>query len=336
MRGVRDVNRHRHVSTFRPWKRRLSVFAVVAVVGLTVTGVAQLGAATQKAKLPRVAPQAAVPTVSGPITGSPSLVGFEGYPLSRVGYQESEFFISGTAHSYTSSSPLGSDGKWSVQAAATAPYKSRLVVLRPVDPRRFSGTVVVEWLNVSAGFDAPPDWVFGHDEMIRSGDVYVGVSAQAVGVNALKTKDPSRYGSMQHPGDSFSYDIYSQAGMAVRARVASLVPGLRPHVVVADGESQSAGRMTTYVNAVAPIASVFDAYLIHSRSGGSAALAQAPQAAITTPPVVLTRTDLRVPVLTFETETDVIPFSYLSARQPDSRYIRLWEVAGTSHIDGDN
>jgi hypothetical protein len=336
MREVQDTYDHRRVSIFRP-RRRLSVLAALAAVGLTVALVPQLGASPRRVKV-GVAPQAAVPTVSGPVTGpgSPFLVGFEGYPLSRVGYLESEYFFSGSAHSYTNSSSLGSDGKWSVRTATTAPYKSRLVVVRPVDPRRFSGTVVVEWLNVSAGFDAPPDWVYGHDEMIRSGDVYVGISAQASGVNSLKASNPSRYGTLQHPGDSFSYDIYSQAGIAVRARAAAIMPNLRPRVVIADGESQSAGRMTTYVNAVAPIANVFDAYMIHSRGGGSAALSQAPQAAIATPTVVLTRNDLRVPVVAFETETDVIPFSYVSARQPDSRFFRLWEVAGTAHIDGYN
>jgi hypothetical protein len=29
------------------------------------------------------------------------------------------------------------------------------VVCRPSDPGAFTGTVVLEWLNVSAGFDAP-------------------------------------------------------------------------------------------------------------------------------------------------------------------------------------
>ena len=44
-----------------------------------------------------------------------------------------------------------------------------------------------------------------HDELIREGYVWVGVSAQAVGLNALKVApmgDPGRYGSLVHPGDS--------------------------------------------------------------------------------------------------------------------------------------
>ena len=39
-------------------------------------------------------------------------------------------------------------------------------------------------------------------------------------------------------------------------------------------------------------------------------------------------------MLTFLTETDVIgPLDYFPARQPDSNYFRLWEVAGAAHGD---
>ena len=44
--------------------------------------------------------------------------------------------------------------------------------------KKFNGTVVVEWLNVSGGVDAAPDWTFAHTELIREGYAWVGVSAQ--------------------------------------------------------------------------------------------------------------------------------------------------------------
>ena len=262
------------------------------------------------------------------------------YPLSKIGYSESEFFFSGTAKSYASLPTLTSNGQWSLHPSATAPYKSRLVVVRPTNPERFSGTVIVEWLNVTAGMDEAPDWLYGHDEIYRSGDAWVGISAQAAGVNALKSSDPARYGSLSHPGDSFSYDIFSQAGMAVRAKASTLLSGLHPRELIADGESQSAVRMVTYVDGIAPLSNVFDGYLIHSRGSNGAPLSQSPQPTVDTPNVLEIRNDLTVPVLTFETESDVLdavfPTGYLPATQPDSRYFRLWEVAGTSHIDSYN
>lgn len=33
----------------------------------------------------------------------------------------------------------------------------------------FNGTVIVEWLNVSGGAGASPDWIQMHTELIRSG-----------------------------------------------------------------------------------------------------------------------------------------------------------------------
>ena len=115
-----------------------------------------------------------------------------------------------------------------VRPADTAPFTTRLVVRRPIDAARFDGTVVVEWLNVSGGLDASPDWTYTHVEIVRSGSAWVGVSAQVVGIDgrdaddpgsfmALKRADPERYGELEHPGDDFSYDIFRQAGEAIRA-----------------------------------------------------------------------------------------------------------------------
>src|SRR5262249_60000782 len=65
--------------------------------------------------------------------------------LSQVGYEQQEYFISGTASAYTSTGPLGDDGRWSVAPGTTAAYKTRILVYRPTNPRNFNGTVIVEW-----------------------------------------------------------------------------------------------------------------------------------------------------------------------------------------------
>lgn len=83
------------------------------------------------------------------------------------------------------------------------------MVDRPANPARFNGTVIVEWLNDTAGSDTAAQWTNGHDELVRDGFAWVGVSAQQVGVDALKQADPVRYAALSHPGDSYSYDIFS-------------------------------------------------------------------------------------------------------------------------------
>ena len=303
-----------------------------AVVAAAVTACLLFGATSAHA-----GERAATATVTGPITGGAGSVVLQstGFDLAGVGYQQSEFFLSGTAASYVPAAPLTSDGQWSVTPASTAPYTTRIVVNRPADPARFNGTVVVEWLNVSAGLDVAPEWIVSHNELIREGFAWVGVSAQATGIATIKTIDPVRYASLSHPGDSYSYDIYSQAGQAVRASASTILGGLRPRTVLAEGESQSAFRLTTYIDAIQPIAHAYDGFLVHSRGGGSlnAPLSQPPQADEPTPDVVLMRTDLDVPVLTVQTESDLVLLGSLAARQPDTSRLRLWEMAGTAHAD---
>ena len=155
--------------------------------------------------------------------------------------------------------------------------------------------------------------------MIRSGDAYVGVSAQAVGVNAAKTVDPARYGSLSHPGDTFSYDIYSQAGMAVREHVSTVLPGVKPRLFIVDGLSESADYVTTYVDAIAPLVNVFDGYLLHSRIAASASLSQPPEPDIEAPPILFVRDDVAVPVLTLESETDVLALGSFRRPNPTAR-----------------
>ena len=276
--------------------------------------------------------------VAGPVpVGSPTfnntLYGTS-FDLSMVGYEKSQFFLSGTAHSYVPAQSLTSDGKWKITTGVSASYKTRIAVYRPINPRRFNGTVVVEWLNVSGGTDDAPEWTLSHTELVRDGFAWVGVSAQQVGVDAAKSTDPAEYSSLSHPGDSFSYDIFSQAGAAVRDDAARILGGLRPHTLVAAGESQSAGRLMTYIDAVQPITHVYQGFLVHSQFGTGAPLSQAPQTNHSAPNPTTIRSDIGVPVLEFETETDVYN-SNLTDRlhYGNPKWFRLWEVAGSSHYD---
>ncbi len=274
------------------------------------------------------------------------------YDVGEFGYQVEEFFVSGNATSYTyklAGEPTA-DGKWEVLPATNAAYTTRIVVVRPGDAAKFSGTAAVEWLNVTGGLDMPVDWNMTHREILRRGHAYVAVSAQKVGIDgnpmapgtgpaALKKADPARYGRLHHPGDAFAFDIFSQAGALVKHAASSKVLGpLVPQRVLAVGESQSAYFLTTYVTAVDPVARIYDGFLIHSRFGNAAPLDANPLALFAgTAPVLKLRPDLRVPVLTVVTESDVLGFGPLKgfweARQPDSARLRTWEITGSAHAD---
>uniref|UniRef100_UPI0035CA33D2 alpha/beta hydrolase domain-containing protein n=1 Tax=uncultured Sphingomonas sp. TaxID=158754 RepID=UPI0035CA33D2 len=282
------------------------------------------------------------------IPGKPNLL-IGAYNVGDLGYMEKEFFISGEAATYVAGTPLATDGRWTVSPVAKATYTTRIVVLRPTNGSKFNGTVVVEWLNVSGGLDAPADWFMAHRELVRTGYAYVGVSAQKVGIAggkslgmdmSLKKVNPARYARLAHPGDAFAFDIFSQAGRLVRDGGANgILGGLVAKRVLAAGESQSAHFLTTYVNAIDPLAKVYDGFLIHSRFSGSAPLdgsSMMGQANAAMPSTVLFRPNLRVPVMTFVTEPDLIGTArsgYYAARQPDTARLRVWEIPGTAHAD---
>lgn len=279
--------------------------------------------------------------------GTPLLL-LSAYDLADVGYRVEEFFVSATATSYTPVTEPGPDGRWDVTPSGSADFTTRIVVLTPTDASQFNGTVLVEWLNVSGGIDAPAVWMMAHREIVRAGYAYVGVSAQRVGIEggdsllgadmSLKSQDPQRYAPLHHPGDAYSYDIFSQIGdLLTSDGHRDLVRDLPVQRVIALGESQSAMFLTTYINAVDPLARSYDGFLVHSRFGSAAPLDGTSIFAETEEPQgVAFRPELRVPLLTVVTETDVFGGArqgYYFARQPNNQHLRVWEIAGAAHAD---
>ena len=301
----------------RTWWRgasRALVLAAGLVSATTLTATAPAGARGAQAE-PDRAP-VAVPTVEGPIPGTApgdpkSPVLEETYPffstwvdLARVGYVEEEYTISGTADAYD---------RTGQRLAEDVPYETRIVVRRPRHERRSNGTVLMEWQNVSAGYDLDALW--NHPHIIRSGYTWIGVSAQRVGVDQLRGWSPTRYGDLDVTGggrftaDELSYDIFAQAAQAVRSPSGTDPMGrLDVDNVIAIGASQSAGRMTIYYDAVLPqVESVFDGF---GFIVGSAPSREGDE-----------------PVFHVLSETDVRS----AVRRPDSDVYRRWEVAGGAH-----
>jgi alpha/beta hydrolase family protein len=279
--------------------RRSKTLAAIAIL-LASLGAPGLG----RASVPN-------PVVEGPI----GVTGVRGrawntslYDITPYGYTEQEYFFSGAAHSLAATSPL------------PAPYKSRMLVKRPVDASKFNGTVVVEWLNVTGAADLETLWPVAWEYLVRNGFAYVGVSAQLAGVccgpNSLKGWDPLRYATLVHPGDGYSFDIFSQAMKALRDPLHNRTTIASPHVIdpmgglavkhlVANGASQSAGRLTSYINdgynAAARLVDVFQI----TRGGGPF-------------------DDLSTPVFQLNEEGQ-------PEQPPDNDHYVLYEEAGTAH-----
>ncbi len=251
--------------------------------------------------------------------------------ISSAGYTDREFWISGLARTYRASSTLRSDGKWAAYVYSTStPYNTPLIVRRPADPSKFNGIVIVEWLNVSSGYVLDIDWIMAKEEFLREGYAYVGVTNQKTGLEGSKEKNPTRYGAGNLPNDDISYDILSQTAKAVRDQYQVLLGGLVPNKIFATGHSQSALRLTTYVNAVHPLEKVIDGFVIHGRGNSGIKLSSGDLRG--TPSSTVIRNDGQQPVFQLQSEMDVSSQSDTS-KATDSAKIRYWEVAGSSHSD---
>ena len=280
---------------------------------------------------------AQVPEVIGPIPAVgppgtdlthnyPQLASAPNFDLSSRGYIEEDFFFQGAATQYQVppivNGRVTSTGDATVQSTGN-PYKTRMLVRRPANPDNFNGVVLVEWVNVTSGYNLDANWEFSRDYLTRAGYAWVGVSAQRVGVQqppyGLTAWSPTRYGTLdvtvggKITDDSLSYDIYSQAGRAIRTN-RRLLGGLKPEMVLAIGVSQSSFYLMSYYNSIQRLAhDVYDGFMLVVGSGGPF------------------RTDLKTKLFRINTETEIL--LGLLEPQADSAVLRSWEIAGSSHVN---
>ena len=289
--------------------------------------------------------------ITGPVTSGRrgNAFGASVLDLGARGFVQEEFFLAGEARAYETvpGATMGEDGRWQVRPNRTARFRTRILVTRPTEPSRFSGTVMLSWLNVTAGYEI----VGASEAALRAGDASVAVSTQRVGIEGLpgaearglRAWDPERYRDLEHPGDDFSFDIFTHAARVVGRRRGALtidpMGGLDVGWVIATGGSQSAIRLASYLNGVQPLEHALDGALPSVSTGYATVFDTSALDARTGPPdiesVMATmcrtriRDDLDIPVLLVTTETEAE--GYLPLRQPDTDRFRTWEIAGAAH-----
>lgn len=104
------------------------------------------------------------------------------------GYIEKEYFFSGKARIYEEL-PHGKAGV----LFKDAPYTNRVILRMPADPSGFSGNIVIEILNSTAGIDIDRIWINSWKYLTRHGDVYVGITSRGTVLDSLLQFDPERY-----------------------------------------------------------------------------------------------------------------------------------------------
>jgi hypothetical protein len=314
--------------------------SLAAVAALVALGTAPaLGAPAAPAPVTQ-APGAGPATITGPIPstaapGDPSRnYVFYSTPLNlrRAGYEEQEYFISGTATRYPSR-PTAAQQEQAATPIGTMPYETRIVVRRPVDPRRSAGVAVVDWQNVTAGHDIDTEWGADADFFVSHGWTWIGASVQNVGVNGaaagptaglgLREWNPQRYGALDVTDggkvldDSQSFDIYTQIGQLAKGTGRhDPLAGLHLRDVYAGGASQSGAFLGVYYNTIQPLAHVYNGFLFALTDSAL-------------PP----RPGVGTKAMRVFTETDIVNGEgAVSQTVPDSATLRTWEIAGASHV----
>ncbi|MET9224462.1 alpha/beta hydrolase domain-containing protein [Lentzea sp. NPDC003310] len=279
-------------------------------------------------------------TTTGPLPGATAVV-LEPYGtdrMERYDYVQEEYLVSGTA--------------------AGTPYGTRILIRRPADPARFSGTVIAEPSHIWGGTSV---WRAINRFVMRNNHVWVEIDSQAPSAMGLvAAADPERYRSFTFADSPLSqqfaatipfspdadyahvvaeYDAFMRLWWEatpqspeilaqVSAALRKGLPTLRARKVYLGGISQTGGVVREFVRhhhdrlRLPGGGPAFDGYL-PGASGGPAL------------------PDVDVPVIEVLGEAEFQSVRRrcgvggqvrgLSHRRPDSATFRLYEVAGMAH-----
>lgn len=286
--------------------------------------------------------------------------------LKTCGYEETEYYIDGTANVYQS---VGNTGEVEI-LHRDVPYRNRMILRAPKDPKKASGNVVVEIINPTSFMEIERMWILGYEKFLRDGDIYVGITSKPNTIAKMVEFDKERYGCLSWPNPtedtSFPYtseditrrgilpdiDIHYEPGLfwdmltdlAWLLRCDSPKNPIREHshqYIYLTGWSQSACYLFRYVNSFAyrdeveKGAKVFDGYL----AGGGVRNLIIPvnqYEALMDYDFRLKRIEhMEQPYISVQTESENSSWDAFRTKRPDSDYpyfmYREYEVTGASH-----
>jgi hypothetical protein len=299
-----------------------------------------------------------VPVVAR-ITGKTPNSGAAQVNLAATGYTEREYAVTianPNAYSYTDASTAVT--ATAAPASDTGSYKSRFFLRMPTNPKKFNGRVIVEMLNTTAFADMDIVWMQSQQYLMNQGYAYVGLTVQQTGLNPLKdfVRDANRYKTLGlnlmtpaaaadvatynlagNRDATVAWDLVNQVGKLLKSGGAtSPLKSYAVKKVLLTGQSQMAGYMVTYVNAIHPISHVYDGFLVVSGGPYAKALGYDPNNTFAPSDAQVRLNGGGTPVLFVQTQTDIHPGT--ASRRSDANTatdrFRLWEIPGAAHLDG--
>ncbi len=269
-------------------------------------------------------------------------------------FTEEEYFFDGTANVYERTEDGGKRVRY-----PDAPYTSRILVRRPATPAEFSGNIVFEIMNSTPRYDLDRCWVILRKQLMRAGDIYVGVMSKPVVIPNMQRLDPERYRELQWPNpltydipaeklgniptasfpeseDGLYWDILMDTARLLRSDaaenpLASFCKGRDVKTILA-AWSQSGAYMIRYIRdfGAQEGSDCFDGYF----AMGAAPLCtpnlnQEEQTPVSAMDLHLPMLDR--PMIDMHTESDNARLGSADARNENGPFYRLYDIAGPSH-----
>jgi hypothetical protein len=263
-------------------------------------GAGRGGGAPPPSNLPTTPVVTSLPTISAPIAGPGPM--FEslmeltpGDDMAHFKYEAREYLVSGTANGQ--------------------PYKTRVVIRKPVDNARFSGLVVAESMHPSGNA-----WMFHFTHRYSMTAGHAALEVLTSTHVPLVEFNQGRYGDLQ-VGQGQASDILAQVGALIRSpQPANPLAGLPIRKMILAGTSASAAVLINYLPAhmvyrLPEMTPIYDGFLPTSNG------------------VVIRQVD--VPMIQVPTMTEVMSGNATTRQDGDAPgdQFRVYEFAGMAHID---
>jgi hypothetical protein len=211
--------------------KTLTVLGIVVALTATAGGQGR-GQAVPPANLPENPTPVALPEVSGPVTGPGTM--YEsvqslapGKGLSNFNYEAKEYFVSGTANG--------------------RPYKTRVVVRKPMDNAKFNGLVLAEPMHPSGSAH-----MFEFTSIYGMSTGYISIDMLIGGMQQVIDHNPERYKDFKIE-PSQNNEVIAQIGSLMRStqskQGSSPLAGLAVRKMILAGTSATAGTLITYLPA---------------------------------------------------------------------------------------
>lgn len=288
--------------------------------------------------------------------------------LAKWGYLEEEYLVSGHANVYGYVDNVRQSPNVEAEVEGL-PYTTRMLVRRPEEPEQFNGTLFLEILNPTAGWDGDPIWNNTFNYVLRSGAAWVGVTSKPIAIDFLAGKNSppgfnwgreplaprnaSRYASLSMPDFGQVWDILAQVGTLLKTGEDPNNPmaEFRVERIILAGFSQSAAYQITFANSfhertrLPDGRAIVDGYYV--AAGRSTAKSVNLRNAV---PDSFGRKDglppgdarnlfrVDAPVVRFQTQTEVVSSEFgltYTVRQTEDDFplVRTYEMAGGAHVD---